>query len=62
MSAETRIQRAAQSLAGQYRDRTRFSLDEESAPRTVDEAYAVQEALQDIMSQARGPVAGYKIA
>ena len=49
-------------MAGQYRDGTRFSLDEESAPRTVDEAYAVQEAFQDIISQARGPVAGYKIA
>ena len=62
MSTETRIQRAARLLAGQYRDRTRFSLDEESAPRTVDEAYAVQEAFQEIISQARGPVAGYKIA
>ncbi len=49
-------------MAGQYRDRTRFSFDEESAPRTVDEAYAVHGAFQDIMSQTRGPIAGYKIA
>ena len=62
MSTETKSQRAARLLAGQYRDRTRYSLDEESAPRTVDEAYAIQEAFQSIMSQARGPIAGYKIA
>jgi 2-oxo-3-hexenedioate decarboxylase/2-keto-4-pentenoate hydratase len=37
-------------------------LDEETAPRNADEAYAVQEAFQDIMSQTRGPVTGYKIA
>jgi len=62
MSTETRIQRTARLLAGQYRDRARFSLDEESAPRTIEEAYAMQEAFQEIMSRARGPVAGYKIA
>ena len=62
MSTGTRIELAARLLADQYRDGTRFSLDEESAPRTIEEAYAVQEAFQDIMSQARGPVAGYKIA
>ena len=62
MPTGTRIQRAARLLADQYRERTPFSLDEDSAPRTVDEAYAAQEAFQDIMSQARGPIAGYKIA
>ena len=62
MSTETRIQRAARLLADQYRDRMWFTLDEGSAPRTIDEAYAVQEAFQDIMSQHRGPIAGYKIA
>ena len=62
MTTETRIQRTARLLAEQYRDNARFSLDEESAPRTIEEAYAVQEAFQEIMSQARGPIAGFKIA
>ena len=62
MTTDTRTQRAARLLADQFRDRTRFSLDEESAPRNVDEAYAVQAAFQEIMSQDRGPIAGYKIA
>jgi 2-keto-4-pentenoate hydratase len=32
------------------------------APRTVDEAYAAQEALHRIWSETRGPVSGLKIA
>jgi 2-keto-4-pentenoate hydratase len=32
------------------------------APRTVDEAYAMQAELQVLMSEIHGPVAGYKIA
>ena len=62
MSTETRIQRAARLLAAQYRDKQPYSWDEESAPRTVEEAYAVQEAFQQIMAQDRGSIFGYKIA
>ena len=45
-------------LAEQYRDKRLFSLDYRSAPRTLEEAYQVQEPFQDIPAQIGGPVAG----
>ena len=62
MATDTKIQRTAELLAAQYREGQRYSLDDESLPRSIEEAYAVQSAFQQIMAQSRGPVAGYKIA
>ena len=62
MADQSKIQRAAQLLASQYRDGQLYAFDAESAPATTDEAYAIQAAFQQIMSQSKGPVAGYKIA
>ena len=62
MSTETRLQRAARLLADQYRDKRPFSFDFQSAPRTLEEAYDVQEAFQNILAQTHGPVAGFKLA
>ena len=62
MSTETRLQRAARLLAQQYRDKRPFSFDLQSAPRTLEEAYDVQEAFQNILVPTHGPIAGYKLA
>ena len=60
---EGRIQQAARFLFEAHRARQPFGpMPEASAPRTVDEAYAVQEAFQTLMAEAHGAVAGYKIA
>jgi 2-oxo-3-hexenedioate decarboxylase/2-keto-4-pentenoate hydratase len=60
---EGRIQQAARFLFEAHRARQPFGpMPEACAPRTVDEAYAVQEAFQTLMAEAHGPVAGYKIA
>jgi 2-oxo-3-hexenedioate decarboxylase/2-keto-4-pentenoate hydratase len=63
MADEGRIQQAARFLFEAHRARQPFGpMPEASAPRTVDEAYAVQEAFQTLMAEGHGPVAGYKIA
>src|ERR671922_839071 len=63
MADEGRIQQAARFLFEAHRARQPFGpMPEMCAPRTVDEAYAVQEALQTLMAEAHGPIAGYKIA
>jgi 2-oxo-3-hexenedioate decarboxylase/2-keto-4-pentenoate hydratase len=63
MADDGRIQQAAQFLFEAHRARQTFGpMPETCAPRTVDEAYAVQEALQTLMAAAHGPVAGHKIA
>jgi 2-keto-4-pentenoate hydratase len=63
MADDGRIQQAARFLFEAHRARQPFGpMPETWAPRTVDEAYAVQEALQTVMAEAHGPIAGYKIA
>jgi 2-keto-4-pentenoate hydratase len=63
MADEGRIQQAARFLFEAHRTRQPFGpMPEMYMPRTVDEAYAVQEAFQTLMAEAHGPVAGYKIA
>jgi 2-keto-4-pentenoate hydratase len=63
MADEGRIQQAARFLFEAHRARQPFGpMPETCAPRTVDEAYAVQEALQTLMAEVHGPIAGYKIA
>jgi 2-keto-4-pentenoate hydratase len=63
MSDDHRIAQAAQFLLEEHRTRQPFApLPAPCAARTVDEAYAMQEAFHALMAATRGPVAGYKIA
>jgi 2-keto-4-pentenoate hydratase len=63
MPDEDRIQRAARFLCEEHHARKRFEpIPAPLAPRTVDEAYAVQEGFHTCMAGVHGPVAGYKIA
>lgn len=55
--------KAAHFLADAHRNRRPFeNLQGELAPATIDDAYAVQEALAEIWQADYGPVAGLKIA
>jgi len=63
MSDDNRIVQAAQFLLEEHRARRPFGpIPAPCAAHTVDEAYAVQEALHALMAATHGPVAGYKIA
>ena len=63
MPDQARIQQAARWLWAERRARRPFTpMPAPLAPRTVDEAYAMQAELQVLMSEIHGPVAGYKIA
>jgi 2-keto-4-pentenoate hydratase len=63
MSHEGQTLQAARFLLEAHRAREPFGpMPETCAPRTVDEAYAVQEAFHTLLSATHGPVAGYKIA
>jgi 2-oxo-3-hexenedioate decarboxylase/2-keto-4-pentenoate hydratase len=63
MADEDRIHHAGQYLHDQHLARKPFEpLPATLAPRTVDEAYAVQESFHTHMAGRQGPVAGYKIA
>lgn len=54
---------AARFIAEAHRARAPFqNLPEAIAPRTVDDAYAAQEALRELWTPLYGPVAGLKIA
>lgn len=58
-----RAQAAAKFLLVAHREGKAFGpLPEEIAPRDVEEAYATQEALQNMLSETIGGVVGYKIA
>jgi len=60
---DDRIQQASQFLWEEHRAHKPFqSMPPALAPRTVDEAYAMQEELHSLMTEVHGPVAGYKIA
>jgi len=63
MADEDRIQQAAQFLYEDHRARKPFGpLPATCAPRSVAEAYAMQEVFHTHMAERHGPVAGYKIA
>src|SRR5215510_7453722 len=63
MSDDNRIVQAAQFLLEEHRTRKPFGpIPAPCAARTVDEAYAVQDAFHALMAATHGPVAGYKIA
>jgi 2-keto-4-pentenoate hydratase len=63
MPDEDRNQQAARFLCEEHRARKPFEpMPTTLAPRTVDEAYAMQEWFHTYMGETHGPVAGYKIA
>jgi 2-oxo-3-hexenedioate decarboxylase/2-keto-4-pentenoate hydratase len=60
---EDRVQQAVRFLSEEHRARKPFTpMPATLAPRTIDEAYAMQEGLQAYMAARHGAVAGYKIA
>jgi 2-keto-4-pentenoate hydratase len=62
MSDQGRIQRAARFLFEERLAQRRYRpIPDTLAPRTIDEAYAVQGALHALLAGMLGPVAGYKI-
>jgi 2-keto-4-pentenoate hydratase len=59
----TRAAKAAQFLLdGKRAHRTFSAIPEEYAPRSVQEAYAVQDAFHALNAQCQGEVVGYKVA
>jgi 2-keto-4-pentenoate hydratase len=59
----TAAQRAAARLQEAHLRRERFApLPAELAPKTAEEAYAIQDAFLALRSDKLGPIAGYKIA
>lgn len=63
MSLNPRLKRAAWFLVDAHAERERFGpFPEDALPRTVEEAYAVQDEFVELKSRACGRVAGYKIA
>jgi 2-keto-4-pentenoate hydratase len=58
-----RIQQASRFLWEEHRAHKPFEpMPATLAPRTVDEAYAMQDELHSLMIEVHGPLAGYKIA
>lgn len=63
MSDEQRIQQGTRFLLEEHQARRPFApIPSASAPRTVEEAYAIQDAFTTLLAETKGPVAGYKIA
>ncbi|HXM83678.1 MAG TPA: fumarylacetoacetate hydrolase family protein [Burkholderiales bacterium] len=63
MRATDRHLAAAQHLLEAHERRERFrSLPEDLAPRTLEEAYAIQDCFVALRAKKRGGIAGYKIA
>ena len=63
MTENDRISRAGEYLATEYMARRPLDLmTSDMAPRSEDEAYAIQGAFLGRLAESFGPVAGYKIA
>jgi 2-keto-4-pentenoate hydratase len=63
MPDDHRMQQAVQLLWEEHRAQKPFKpMPPALAPRTVDEAYAMQDRLHALMTGVHGPIAGYKIA
>lgn len=63
MSDNQRFADAARLLLEQHRARIAFGpLPDRLAPRSVEDAYAIQEALRRLRAATLGPVAGHKVA
>jgi len=62
-SETSRIERAAHALFDAHRRKATFApLPDELAPKTTEEAYAIQDAFVALKSAVAGSVAGWKIA
>ena len=62
MSDKSRIQQGARFLFEEHQARKPFGpIPQPFAPRTVDEAYAIQEEFQTLLAGTHGLIAGYKI-
>src|SRR5262252_9415892 len=60
---DQRVRAAAQWLSDAHARRERFRpLPEELAPRSSDDAYAIQDVFVALRAQSLGAIAGYKIA
>lgn len=60
---DPRLRRAAWFLVDAHAERERFGpFPVDAAPRSIEEAYAVQDEFVALKSRACGPVVGYKIA
>ena len=63
MEDSDRTREAAEFLYQAHRERRQHeSLPDDISPRTLEEAYAAQEAFQELLAGERGDIAGYKIA
>ena len=62
MSANAKIQQAAQALADQFRANQSYVLEDRLVPSDLDEAYSIQREFQKDISRDQGPIAGYKLA
>ena len=63
LTNESRVQQAARFLFDGHADQLPYQpIPESFAPRSIIEAYDMQEAYHDLIIPARGPLTGYKIA
>ena len=62
MSADAKIQQAAQTLSGQFRAKQLYALEDRLMPSGLEEAYLIQREFQNDISKDQGPIAGYKLA
>ena len=62
-SNESREQNAAQFLFQAHDAREPYQpIPEQFAPRTITEAYDMQDAYHGLITSSRGPIVGYKVA
>ncbi len=64
MTDDARVRDAARYYFNAHRSRASYgTLPEVAQPKSIEEAYAVQEAFQALLTEGgRGPLAGYKLA
>ena len=63
MTSEMKNQQAARFLHEAHRARQPYQpLPEEVSPKSIGEAYAMQDAFNELLIAEQGPVAGYKVA
>ena len=63
MADRERVRRGGEYLAAEYNARRPLDIMiQDFAPRSQEEAYAIQEVFQNVMTAVRGPAVGYKIA
>ena len=63
MTQLSKAERAAQFLIEAHRERRKYeALPEDISPASINEAYDMQEAFQQLLAPQRGAIVGYKIA